>query len=187
MAKFPSLKNHFLIAMPGLIDPGFYHSVTFVIEHNAEGTMGMVINQPLEVNLNALFQHLEIETSEAFIGDKKIMAGGPVQVERGFIVHSPSGDWESSLKMNNSIAVTTSKDILTAISKNKGPEHAEIILGYAGWAPGQLDQEILDNSWLSVPASSDILFHTPAHKRWKAAAQLIGIDISKLSLDSGHS
>jgi len=187
MTKFPSLKNHFLIAMPGLMDPNFYHSVTFIIEHNEEGAMGMVINQPLEVNLNSLFKHLEIETSEEFLGDKKIMAGGPVQVERGFIVHSPSGDWESSLKINNDIAVTTSKDILKAISKGNGPKDVEVILGYAGWAAGQLDQEILDNSWLSVPANPEILFHTPIKQRWKAAAQLIGIDISQLSLDAGHS
>ncbi len=187
MSKFPSLKDHFLIAMPNLMDPNFYHSVSYIIEHNEEGAMGMVINQPLEVNLNALFKHLEIETTEGFTGEKKIMAGGPVQAERGFIVHSPSGNWESSLKINDEIAVTTSKDILTAISKDQGPEDVEIILGYAGWSAGQLDQEILDNSWLSVPSTPEILFHTPIQQRWKAAAQLIGIDISQLSTEAGHS
>jgi len=186
MSKFPSLKDHFLIAMPNLMDPNFYHSVTYVIEHNEEGAMGMVINQPLEVNLGSLFKHLEIETDDGFLVNKKVMSGGPVQIERGFIIHSPLGDWDSSLIINTEVAVTTSKDILTAISKGEGPEDVEIILGYAGWGAGQLDQEILDNSWLSVPANSEILFHTPTEHRWKAAAQLIGIDISQLSSEVGH-
>lgn len=187
MSDFPSLKDHFLIAMPNLLDPNFYQSVTYIIEHNEEGAMGMVINQPLEVDLNELFEHLEIKTSKNFIGDKKIMSGGPVQIERGFIVHSPSGQWESTMELNKDIAVTTSQDILTAISKDQGPKNIEIILGYAGWGAGQLDQEMLENSWLSVPANPEILFHTPAKFRWKAAAKLIGIDISQLSSAAGHS
>jgi len=186
MSNFPSLKDHFLIAMPNLMDPNFYHSVTYVIEHNEEGAMGMVINQQLEINLSSLFKHLEIETNEGYMGNKKVMAGGPVQVERGFIIHSPLGDWDSSWIINADVAVTTSKDILTAISRDEGPKDVEIILGYAGWAAGQLDQEILNNSWLSVPANPDILFHTPPEQRWKAAAELIGIDISQLSSEVGH-
>jgi len=186
MSKFPSLKDHFLIAMPNLMDPNFYQSVTYIIEHDEEGAMGMVINQPMEVKLHELLKHLEIETTEGFIGDKKIMSGGPVQAERGFIVHRPSGNWESSMKLNKDIAVTTSKDILTAISKDEGPKDIEVILGYAGWGAGQLDQEILENSWLSVPANPEILFHTPVEKRWKQSAQLIGIDINQLSSEAGH-
>ena len=186
MNTFPSLKDHFLIAMPNLMDPEFYQSVTFIIEHNEEGAMGMVINQPMDVDLNELFVHLKIEPAKGLIGNKKIMSGGPVQIERGFIVHSPIGNWESSIKLDTDIAVTTSSDILTAISNDTGPEDVEVILGYAGWGAGQLDQEILDNSWLSVPASPDILFHTPIEERWTAAAQLIGVDINQLSSVAGH-
>ena len=186
MNKFPSLKDHFLIAMPNLHDPNFYQSVTYIIEHDAEGAMGMVINHPMEVDINELFDQLDIRTNKDFMGHKKIMAGGPVQVDRGFIVHSPIGDWESSLQLNENIAVTTSKDILTAISMDEGPEEVEIILGYAGWGAGQLDQEILENAWLNVPANPEILFHTPADKRWKKAAELIGIDINQLSTQAGH-
>ncbi|RLA04990.1 MAG: YqgE/AlgH family protein [Gammaproteobacteria bacterium] len=187
MTKFPSLKDHFLIAMPNLTDPNFFQSVTYVIEHNEEGAMGIVINHPLEVDLKELFDHLSIEVPADFAGKKKIMAGGPVQVERGFIIHSPPGNWESTIKLSNDIAVTTSQDILTAISKDQGPDDVELILGYAGWGAGQLDQEILENSWLSVPSNSDILFHTPAKDRWKAAAKLIGVDINQLSAFAGHS
>ena len=186
MNEFPSLKDHFLIAMPNLHDPDFYQSVTYIIEHDAEGAMGMVINHPMEVDISELFEQLDINPNENFIGTKKIMSGGPVQVDRGFIVHSPTGDWESSLKLNKDIAVTTSIDILTAISKDKGPKEVEVILGYAGWGAGQLDQEMLENAWLSVPANPEILFHTPANKRWEKAAELIGVDINQLSTQAGH-
>jgi len=195
MNEFPSLKNHFLIAMPDLLDPNFYQSVTYIIEHDEHGAMGMVINHPLDVNFDELFSHLEIPlkkpdniaTHDNFIGNKKVISGGPVQVERGFIIHSPQGDWEATMMLGDDIAVTTSQDILTAISMNEGPTDLEVILGYAGWEAGQLDQEILDNSWLSVQATPDILFKTPHDKRWKAAAKLIGIDISQLSSETGHS
>jgi len=187
MNTFPSLKDHFLIAMPNLMDPFFHQSVAYIIEHNEEGAMGIVINQPTEVDLNELFTHLDIETTENIAGDKKVMSGGPVNVERGFIVHSPFGNWESSMRLGNGIAVTTSQDILNAIANDKGPGDLEIILGYAGWDAGQLDQEILENSWLSVAADPDILFHTPAEKRWKAAVELLGIDVEHLSSEAGHS
>jgi len=165
--------------------------VTYILEHDDQGAMGVVINKPMEVNLDELFDHLEIETAEDFIvskaGQKKIMSGGPVQIERGFILHKPFGEWDSSMQLNEDICVTTSKDILTAISKAESPEEVEIALGYAGWEEGQLDQEILENTWLSVPADPAILFHTPADLRWEAAAKLIGIDINNLALRAGHS
>ena len=196
MNDFPSLKNHFLIAMPTLLDPNFYQSVTYIIEHDEQGAMGMVINHPLEVNFDTLFAQLDIplvkpksnsnSKNDGFIGNKKVISGGPVHIERGFIIHSPEGEWEATMMLSDDIAVTTSQDILTAISKDEGPTDLEVILGYAGWEAGQLDQEILDNSWLSVKATPEILFHTPHDKRWKAAAKLIGIDISKLSSETGH-
>jgi putative transcriptional regulator len=184
--SFPSLKDHFLIAMPELRDPHFYQSVTYIIEHDEKGAMGLVINQPMELSTDELFLHLNIDTSEDFVSSKNIMSGGPVQVERGFIIHSPIGQWDSSIEFNSNIAVTTSKDILTAIAQNEGPEEMEIILGYAGWGAGQLDEEILANSWLNVAATPEILFHTAVEQRWKAAAQLIGIDITQLSSATGH-
>lgn len=191
MKDFPSLKDHFLIAMPTMADPRFSQTVTYILEHDDQGAMGVVINKPMEVNLDELFDHLEIETAEDFIvskaGQKKIMSGGPVQIERGFILHKPFGEWDSSMQLNEDICVTTSKDILTAISKAESPEEVEIALGYAGWEEGQLDQEILENTWLSVPADPAILFHTPADLRWEAAAKLIGIDINNLALRAGHS
>ena len=195
MNDFPSLKNHFLIAMPDLLDPNFYQSVTYIIEHDEQGAMGMVINHPLEVDFDELFSHLDIpitkpkniSKTDNFIGHKKVMSGGPVQVERGFIIHSPEGVWDATMMLSDDIAVTTSHDILTAISKNEGPTELEVILGYAGWEAGQLDQEMLENSWLSVEASPEILFRTPHANRWKAAAKLIGIDISQLSSATGHS
>ena len=186
MSKFPSLKDHFLIATPSLMDPNFHQAVTYIIEHNEEGAMGMIINQPMDIDLNELFDHLDIETSSEFIGNKKILLGGPVQTELGFILHSPVGNWESTMILNDDIAVTTSQDILTAISQKQGPKHVEVILGYAGWGAGQLDEEILENSWLSVPATPEILFHTPFNKRWKAATNLIGFDIHQLSSEAGH-
>jgi putative transcriptional regulator len=195
MNNFPSLKNHFLIAMPTLLDPNFYQSVTYIIEHDEDGAMGMVINHPLEVDFDALFTQLDIplikpksnsKTNDS-IGQKKVISGGPVQVERGFIIHSPEGEWEATIMLSDDIAVTTSQDILTAISKDEGPTNLEVILGYAGWEAGQLDQEMLDNTWLSVEATPEILFHTPHDKRWKAAAKLIGIDIAQLSSETGHS
>jgi putative transcriptional regulator len=195
MNNFPSLKNHFLIAMPTLLDPNFYQSVTYIIEHDEDGAMGMVINHPLEVDFDALFTQLDIplikpksnsKTNDS-IGQKKVISGGPVQIERGFIIHSPEGEWEATIMLSDDIAVTTSQDILTAISKDEGPTNLEVILGYAGWEAGQLDQEMLDNTWLSVEATPEILFHTPHDKRWKAAAKLIGIDIAQLSSETGHS
>jgi putative transcriptional regulator len=199
MNEFPSLKNHFLIAMPSLLDPNFYQSVTYIIEHDEKGAMGMIINHPLEVNFNTLFSQLDIPLEKpesnnenkskaaGFIGHKKVISGGPVQIERGFIIHSPKGEWEATMMLSDDIAVTTSQDILTAISNNEGPTDLEVILGYAGWEAGQLDQEMLDNSWLSVEATPELLFHTPHDQRWKAAAKLIGIDIAQLSSETGHS
>ena len=195
MTNFPSLKNHFLIAMPDLLDPNFYQSVTYIIEHDEQGAMGMVINHPLNVDFDELFAQLDIpiENSESsqgnnnYMGNKKVISGGPVQIERGFIIHSPHGSWGATMMLSDEIALTTSQDILSAISKNKGPSDVEVILGYAGWEAGQLDHEMLENSWLSVKACPEILFHTPHAKRWKAAAKLIGIDISQLSSETGHS
>ncbi len=180
-----SLKNHFLIAMPALEDSNFFHSVTLICEHNEEGAMGIVVNHPLQVTQRELFEHLNIPA-----GDENeklpVMAGGPVQPERGFVIHNNSGNWQSSLSISNDIAITTSEDILQAMARNEGPDNAFVALGYAGWSAGQLEQELADNAWLSVAASPEILFQTPVDNRWNAAAQLLGVDIQQVSSDLGH-
>ena len=186
MNTYTSLKNQFLIAMPNLLDPHFARSVSYILEHNEEGAMGVIINHPLDINMSDLLEHLEIKTSDDFVGELPILSGGPVQIERGFILHTPKGNWESSMQLSEDIAVTTSKDILEAIANNEGPEHTSVILGYAGWGAGQLEQEIMENSWLNVPADSEIIFKTPAEKRWELATAKLGIDISQLSRDAGH-
>jgi len=181
-----SLSNHFLIAMPALADPNFVHTVTYLCEHNEEGAMGIVINRPLKVTLAEILDHMGIEPSPQVDGSTPIFMGGPVQPERGFVIHSPVGAWESSLQVTSEIAVTTSRDILTAIAHGEGPAHYQIHLGYAGWGAGQLEQEMADNAWLSGPADSEILFERAVAERWTAAARLIGIDLNLLSSDAGH-
>ena len=129
---------------------------------------------------------MEIKSGESASPTDSIYHGGPVQQERGFILHSPAGEWNSSLKINDHLALTTSRDILEAIAHNEGPEQSIITLGYAGWSPGQLEQEIAGNVWLNCPAEEQIIFNTPTEKRWQAAADLIGIDLQLLSNDAGH-
>ena len=180
------LSNQFLIAMPAVVQGEFDHSVTYLCEHNESGAMGLVINRPTTLRLADMFQHMGLETGDFPEPDKPVFWGGPVQTERGFVLHSPSSEWESTLKVSNEIALTTSKDILVAISEGKGPENYLVTLGYAGWTEGQLENEILNNSWLTSPSSSDILFATPAPARWTAAAELLGVDPTLLSGEAGH-
>ena len=181
-----SLGNHFLIAMPQLADPNFFHSVTYICEHTEEGALGLVINRPLDLTLNEVFEQMDIPTDNCQSLDEPIYTGGPVQQERGFILHSPAGSWESSAPITDTISITTSRDILEAIARNEGPEQTLIALGYAGWGAGQLEQELADNAWLSGPADPDIIFSTPVEGRWKAAAKRLGVDLDLLSSDAGH-
>ncbi len=186
MNEMSPLTNHFLIAMPGLADPNFSHTVTYICEHNDKGAMGIVINRPMEITLNDVLEQLEIEPSLSVDTACQIYEGGPVQREHGFVIHSPVGVWESSLEVTESIAVSTSRDILTAIAHGEGPRRYLIALGYAGWGAGQLEQEMADNAWLSGPASEEILFEMPTEKRWSAAAALLGVDLNLLSSETGH-
>ena len=182
------LNNQFLIAMPLLTDPYFAHAVTYICEHNENGAIGIVINQPLELELAEVFKQMEIEVADSMIGNLPVLCGGPMHPERGFVLHTPSEiAWRSSLEMSSEICVTTSRDILLAIAKNEGPKEMLISLGYANWAAGQLEQEIINNFWLTAPVSTDILFKLPFNKRWEAAIHSIGVDISKLSDIAGHS
>lgn len=181
-----SLRNHFLLAMPQLDDPHFAHSITYLCEHNEKGAMGIVISRPLNISLGHIFGQLQIDPTDPSLLAKPVFAGGPIQPERGFVIHPTQGSWESSIHMDNDISITTSKDILEAIACEEGPDDFLIALGYAGWSAGQLEAELADNAWIFSPADTDILFHTPHHLRWQAAAHLVGVDMRLLSPDVGH-
>lgn len=186
MQPIDSLANHLLIAMPTLEDTFFSRSVTYICEHTDEGALGIMLNQPLETTYHQLFDHLKIASTNQDVLDKPLLAGGPVDKERGFILHSPLGQWESSLSISDDIGLSTSEDILTAIANKEGPEETVIALGYSGWDKGQLEREIEENSWLIVPADKNIIFHTEPNLRWQQATKLLGIDWTQLTEHSGH-
>ncbi|MCP4994411.1 MAG: YqgE/AlgH family protein [Gammaproteobacteria bacterium] len=181
-----SLTDHFLIAMPRLQDSNFYQTVTYLCEHNSQGAMGIVINRPTELRLNDILDQLEIDTCDAKQCEQPIYAGGPVQTDRGFVLHDGDSIWDSTLKITPEISVTTSKDILQAIARGDGPAHALIALGYAGWGEGQLERELGENTWLDGPADQQIIFDLKINQRWKAAAMLMGVDLNLLSDNAGH-
>lgn len=180
-----NLKDHFLIAMPALNDGIFAHSITYICEHNEQGAMGIVINHPLDLSLDEIFQHLEIDNASKH--KERILAGGPVHMDRGFILHRRTDEnWDSTLEVSDQISLTTSQDILTAIAHNEGPRDSIVALGYAGWGEGQLEHELAENAWLTAPADSDIIFNTPIEKRASAAAAKLGIDLALISPQVGH-
>jgi putative transcriptional regulator len=186
MSTTTSLKNHFLVAMPGLTDPAFAGSLIYLCDHSAEdGCMGLVVNKPLAITWANVFQKL---VKGDFQGsDEPVLTGGPVEVERGFVLHTNSAKhWESSMRITKDLLMTTSSDVISALGQGEGPNQALICLGYAGWEPGQLEKEIGNNAWLSLPADLDILFNTPLKDKAVAAAKSIGIDLNLLSADSGH-
>jgi putative transcriptional regulator len=187
MLETTYLTNHFLIAMPNLGDPNFFHTVTYVCTHSEEGAIGIVINRPMDLDLGDVFEQMEIEAEDPSATHLPIFEGGPVQCERGFVIHQPTGQWNAMLSINNNFGIATSRDIIDAIAKGRGPHNVFIALGYAGWDAGQLEQEIIDNIWLSIPASTHIIFNTPPEQRWHAAAASFGIDLTLLSSQAGHS
>lgn len=180
------LTNQLLIAMPGMADPNFSSTVTLICEHNGEGALGIVINRPLTLNLGSLFERLDVGDADPVIAKDPVLMGGPVGPERGFVLHKPGPSFESSLAVSGDIHLTLSRDVIDAIATGQGPEKSLVALGYAGWEAGQLEEEMLSNSWLNVPATSDIVFDLPFSERWSAAARTLGIDISRISPDAGH-
>jgi putative transcriptional regulator len=180
------LTNHFLIAMPGLEDSNFFHTVTYMCEHSDDGAMGIVINRPTDLHLNDILDQLDIPPSDNPSGEQPIYIGGPVQPDRGFVLHSSDSVWDSTLKVTDNISVTTSRDVLEAIANGEGPSESLIALGYAGWGGGQLEEELSANAWLNGPADQQIMFKLEPEKRWQAAAKLLGIDLNLLSGDTGH-
>src|SRR3954466_8582830 len=182
-----NLTQHFLIAMPAMADPNFAKSLTFVCEHNDQGALGVVINRPIEMNLHALLEQVSIAPDGDAFKAVPVHFGGPVQVDRGFVLHSPLGEWQSTLAVSPEIGLTTSKDILQAVALGQGPRKMLVTLGYAGWAPGQLEHELAQNAWLTVPATPEVIFDLPAEQRLAAAMNLLGVDYAKLSDTAGHS
>ena len=180
------LTNQFLIAMPSLQDPNFYRTVTYLCAHNDEGAMGIVINRPLGLNLGEVLDHMSIEVKIENVNAMMVLQGGPVQRERGFVIHEPAGEWDAVLAVGNEIGVATSRDILTAVAHGHGPQRAVVALGYAGWGAGQLEREVQGNAWLSGPADSSIIFDLPYEKRYESAARLLGVDLDRLSGEAGH-
>jgi putative transcriptional regulator len=180
------LTHHFLIAMPAMTDPHFSKTLTFVCEHNEQGALGIVINRPIEMNLHALLEQVSIPADSEALKSVSIHFGGPVQVDRGFVLHTPVGEWQSTLAVGSEIGLTTSKDILEAVARGAGPRHILVTLGYAGWAPGQLEHEIAQNAWLTVPAKTEVIFDLPSEERLNAAMGLLGVDYATLSDVAGH-
>ncbi|KJV06809.1 YqgE/AlgH family protein [Methylocucumis oryzae] len=178
--------NQFIIAMPTLADPTFSHTVTFLCQHNKDGALGIVINRPVGMKLGEIFSQMNIPVSSTSAADAPVFAGGPVQQERGFVLHTPGGDWSATMAISDAISLTTSRDVLEAIAIDEGPKHYLVALGYAGWGQGQLEREMMDNAWLTSPFGQRVLFDTPINQRWSAAAEQIGIDISKLTAMAGH-
>ncbi|MGC3981696.1 MAG: YqgE/AlgH family protein [Steroidobacteraceae bacterium] len=181
------LTNQFLIAMPALADTNFSQTVTLVCEHDAQGAMGIVINRPMQMRLADVFEQLNLSAQDQLLREQAILQGGPVQPDRGFVIHRAGKPWESTLVVSESIHVTTSRDILNAIAEGRGPEQITMALGYAGWEAGQLEAEMAQNAWLNVPFDERILFGTPYENRWQAAAQLLGVNLAMLSSQTGHS
>lgn len=180
-----SLRDHFLIAMPGLNESSFAHTVTYICEHSDKGAMGLVINSATAMQLSEIFSQMDLHFAPS-MGEQRIMAGGPVQPERGFVLHSSETQWQSTLRVSSELSLTASRDIIVALAQGRGPKECLITLGYAGWGEGQLEQEIAENSWLTVPANKDIIFTTPCENRWAAAAQVLGIDVNLISSTAGH-
>lgn len=180
------LTNQFLIAMPRLADSNFSQTVTLVCEHNAQGALGIVINRPMPLRFADVFEQLKLSAQDQPLRERAILHGGPVQQDRGFVIHRAGEPYESTLVLSDSLHVTTSRDVLTAIAEGRGPEPVSMALGYAGWEAGQLEAEMAQNSWLNVPCDERILFDTPYEQRWQAAAQLLGVNLSTLSSQAGH-
>ena len=186
MGATVNLTHHFLIAMPNMADPNFAHTLTYVCEHNPDGALGLVVNRPIEMTLSSLFEQIEVPLPDSGLRETPVLFGGPVQVDRGFVLHRPVGNWQSTLAIKDELGLTTSKDILEAVGRGEGPANILVSLGYAGWSAGQLEQELAANAWLTVAADPGVLFELPPEARLAAAMRLLGIDLSQLSEDVGH-
>lgn len=181
-----NLTHQFLIAMPAMTDPNFQGAVVYVCEHGDKGALGLVINRPTDLTLGQLFDKIDLKLEIALLREAPVFFGGPVQTERGFVLHQPRGSYSSSLPMGEDIALTTSKDVLEDVARGAGPQRMLVTLGYAGWGQGQLEHEVSENAWLTLPANESIIFETPAEERFAAALGLLGINPLQLTGQVGH-
>jgi putative transcriptional regulator len=185
-----NLTNQFLIAMPGMADDNFAGSVVYLCEHTEKGALGLVINKPIDIKLRSLFEKVDLTLDREDLAEQPVYFGGPVQTERGFVLHEQldgeGGHYHSSLRVPGGLEMTTSKDVLEALSHGAGPRKVLVTLGYSGWAAGQLEDEIARNGWLTVPAEPSIIFDTPVEQRYERALSLLGIDPGMLMQDAGH-
>ncbi len=187
MSEGQYLTGQFLIAMPAMADPNFDRTVTYICEHNDEGALGIIVNRPTPMSLGDILAQLDLEVSDPALAAQPVLQGGPVQPERGFVIHEDGGQaFSATLAVPDGLKVTTSRDILVALAEGHGPPRAVVALGYAGWGAGQLEAEMVANAWLTVPATPDIIFTVPFERRWEAAAALLGVNIAALSSEAGH-
>ncbi len=184
MSNATCLKHNFLLAMPGQAGSYFGNSIIYLCEHNDEGAMGIIVNKPMDLLLGDLLQQLGFESKVE--SDSEVLEGGPVQTERGFILHSDDKRFDASLELGEGLVLTTARDVLESIGRAEGPNDYLVALGYAGWADGQLEAEIAENAWLTCPASTDILFHTPCSQKVDQAARSLGIDFRLISSQAGY-
>ena len=180
------LSNQLLVALPALHDPHFARSVALICQHDGDGAMGVVINRPSEYSLGEVLQQMGIASDSEALQSQVVLAGGPVHPERGFVLHDGDREWDSTLAVGDGLYLTTSRDILEAMAAGQGPAHAMVALGCAGWGAGQLEQELVEDSWLMVPAQRAVLFDLPLDQRWQAAAGSIGVDLVNYASHSGH-
>jgi putative transcriptional regulator len=181
-----SLTSQLLVAMPAMEDPNFSQTVTLICEHGEKGALGIVINKPLSMKFGEVLEQMKLSTTDLALGEQPVLRGGPLYPDRGFVVHKPGGRWDSTHRVSDQVQVTTSKDVLTAIARGEGPEGAFIALGYAGWEAGQLEQEIKDNAWLTLPYDEALAFEVPPEARWHEAWRRLGIDVARVSQFAGH-
>ena len=181
-----SLQNYFLVAMPSLNDSVFERSIIYICEHNEKGAMGIMLNVPLDLDVCQLLTQMKMENASFSLSGKSVFSGGPVSTDRGFVLHTPMDGFHASLSLTDELMMTTSLDILSTLGTSAEPKQYMIALGYAGWEKGQLEEEIRENTWLTVPASPDIIFDVPYEDRWLAASKSLGIDIWQLSPQAGH-
>lgn len=185
-----NLTNQFLIAMPGMVDGNFAGTVVYLCEHNDKGALGLVINRPIDINLKHLFEKVDLSLERSDLAERPVYLGGPVQTERGFVLHESlddeGGHYNSTLKIEGGLEMTTSRDVLEALSNGAGPRKVFITLGYSGWTAGQLEEEISRNGWLNVDADPDVIFDTPVEQRYDKALSLLGIDRNFLMGEAGH-
>lgn len=180
-------KHQLLVAMPHMADPTFQHSVTYIVEHSDEGAMGLTLNRPVQISLADILSDMDIDIEVPPSEHHLVVAGGPIQQEAGFVVHPAETHWHSSVPLSDNLLLTTSRDVLEAIALGEGPSQSLICLGYAGWDAGQLEQELADNAWLSTPANRELILNTPFEQRWQTAAASLGVDMSLIATQAGHS